>query len=132
MPDNHYLLKPVSAQLKAEVDSEKVKFERPRIRLEISFEAIEFAFDRQQYRRVLAIGDTFSLHTKRTKYLDLLPENPTRPADDPRSWFVFQIYETYFLGGILPSTPLCVMFVQRMHNGNGRQFDNAKLIAMII
>ncbi len=90
-PAHHFLLRPVSASLQAELDSEKRAFERPRVRLRGALESLTFALDRQQYLRALSLADGFTLAARGSRYQHLRPPQDSTPSSDPRAWWGFAL-----------------------------------------
>jgi len=87
--DNHYILEPISGDLRVEICSEKVKFERPRAKVMLSINSITAAIDRHQYLNIIGLSENFTLYSKGLKYLKYRPPENVLPTQDPLEWWTY-------------------------------------------
>ncbi|TGO33442.1 hypothetical protein BHYA_0246g00100 [Botrytis hyacinthi] len=85
---NHqFILKPVSGQMKLEMDKSG-KIEIPHMKAGLLFDEIGVVLDDHQYRDALMMVDLFHYFLLHQEYKKFQPKG-VRPKEDPRAWFKF-------------------------------------------
>ncbi|APA09996.1 hypothetical protein sscle_05g047660 [Sclerotinia sclerotiorum 1980 UF-70] len=85
---NHqFILKPVSGQMKLEMDKSG-KIEVPHMKAGLLFDEIGVVLDDNQYRDALMMVDLFHYFLLHQEYKKFQPKG-VRPKEDPRAWFKF-------------------------------------------
>lgn len=85
---NHqFILKPVSGQMKLEIDKSG-KIEIPHMKAGLLFDEIGVVLDDHQYRDALMMVDLFHYFRLHQEYKKFQPKG-VRPKEDPRAWLKF-------------------------------------------
>ncbi|ESZ98798.1 putative Vacuolar protein sorting-associated protein 13 [Sclerotinia borealis F-4128] len=85
---NHqFILKPVSGQMKLEIDKSG-KIEIPHMKAGLLFDEIGVVLDDNQYRDALMMVDLFHYFLLHQEYKKFQPKG-VRPKEDPRAWLKF-------------------------------------------
>lgn len=84
---HQFILKPVSGQMKLEIDKSG-KIEVPHMKAGLLFDEIGVVLDDHQYRDALMMVDLFHYFLLHQEYKKFQPKG-VRPKEDPRAWFKF-------------------------------------------
>jgi len=86
-----YVVRPISCDVRANVNKSAEDQSRPRITLEVMLDELGLVVDPGQFHSFMDVLDMVQAYQSRIKYRHYKPPRHVRPSEDPRLWWQFAI-----------------------------------------